>query len=478
VQNVDLFNTWLDIAGEAEDATRDGHSLVPYVTGTPPDPADQRKTALIICDTDNGTWEDAQGTGMAPAQRTLRDVNWLYVDFNDPGTEGAPPTGRGELYRMTAGGPVPADPWQTVNQYPYLTQASRDDLDAMLKAMLAASGTALFDLQKQPIPELVFGEIIDDSTECHLLLDGVEFHKPGGQYEMHWSTDHPVRADKKAPLTKIEGIPGLQLSGKGDSYESNWVLVMRVYDRNSVGGNHGGWATCYENLQDIMLMIETDQIITVGWARGGPVRFEFKARVIGEIKPVELEDYWPTLEVTIPFQIPQGARRALSYEVWSSTLESDLDNAEISLPYTTKEIVDSTVRLVGPFTKMQVEDKISNGSGFIFQHPDEKETPGTRDIKDNEYVLAEVETHKAWLAEYLPDQELSWDHTGMTEVSAGLDSYGPGRVLYPITPKAGGGGPGVGPDPRNRLAKVDVVVTYSGVRSPTAIDIRYKQARP
>ncbi len=470
VSNVDFYNTCLDIAGVAEDTTRDGRSLVDFVTGTPPDPADWRKTAPMAHDGDDFTWEDAQGTGQAPPWRALRDLNYLYMDL-DPTKEmstGAPITGRAEVYVLDD------DPWQIDNLYGYLEDDSRTDIDTFLQSMLATSGAPLWDLQKLAIPTLTFGEFIPGATEKHFVMDRVEFHEPGGRYWVQSSTSWPQLAGKDIPLTAIPGVPGLDISGKATSRESYWACTLRISDMNE-SGVHLGDDQLEENLQNVYLMIATDDVVSVGYSRSGPVRWEFNARVGADVSPRQIGDGFPYIDATILFQIPGGTRRATEFVQWTRTLATDLDNEIIDvIPDTVKKIPDPDVRFRGPLGTISITDVVSD-SGFRWRHPED------RDIDSTEYVIVDTKHRRAWLATLDPDEEMVWDtdDDDFTEVSAGLVSYGPGRLLLPIQPKPGGSGPGVGvPDPGNKLAKIDCVVDYSGTRIPTELALRMKQARP
>jgi N-acetylglucosamine-6-sulfatase len=476
VQNVDFSNTCRAIAGIAEDTTLDGRSLVPFVTGTPPDPADWRAFAFIKCDADNFSWTDAQGTGEAPAFNGLRDDHYLYADF-DPEKEvstGAPVTSRGELYVLDD------DPWATSNQYPFVVEDSRDDLDGIVQAILAASGTTLWNLLKIPIPALVFGEsILDQSQEAHLVFDDIEYHKPP-QYWMQSSTSHPQAPSKYVPLSDIPDINGLDPAGQATLNASQWACTLRVTDMNEAGA-HGGWATYDENLQDVYIETNTRKLVTVGYARGGPVAWQFKGRVAADITPRPVEgsdDEHPQADLPILWNIPAGCRRGLNYRVWTRSLAADLDNEIIDIvSNSTVEINDAFVRIRGGFTEVDVMDKETE-SGYTFAHPDERATPGSRDITSDEYVIFDTEHRKAYLGVWDPDQTDSWDTSGLPEVSGGINSYGANRNTLPITPFPGGSGPGVGVrDPRNRIAKIDVVVTYAGDRTTTEISIRLKEAR-
>lgn len=475
VQNVDMYNTFLDICGVAQDTTRDGRSLKGFVTGSPPSP--WRQTALIQFDTDGPSFDDKSGTGQAPSHRSLRDVHYLYAhygDVQDPkfaaGTAGT--SIDTELYVLDT------DPWQTTNEFGRVQLVDRDALAALSLDYRSASGAALWTIGLDPIPTIVLGaQIIDEVSEGHLVMDDMEFHEPNGRWWMDAASGLPQLASKDVPLTKIPEIPGLQLSGQATQRESYWPVTLFVTDKNA-DGEHGGEAELEENIQDVYLVIGPRKLVTVGYSFGGPVRWEFKGRVPGAVVPKRLAQIEPLVALPIEWLVPAGVRRGLNYLVWSRTLTADLNNEIIDLIQdTTAPIVDALFRYTGPFTMIDSTDVFSD-SGFRIQHPDEKATPGTRNIAEDEYVIVDVERHRAFLAEIPIDGVLSWDTSGMTDISAGLDSYGSGQVPYPITPEAGGGGPGVGPDPRNRIAKIDCVVTYPAVRAGTAIDIRFKQARP
>ena len=109
VLNLDLAPTFAELAGVAVPDTVDGRSLVPFLRGTPPDPAGWRRDFLIE--------HFSAGVSLG-----LRDADVLYTDLE---------SGEQELYDMKA------DPYQIQSLFrkadPAVLAAHAARADALLR---------------------------------------------------------------------------------------------------------------------------------------------------------------------------------------------------------------------------------------------------------------------------------------------------------------------------------------------------------
>lgn len=456
VSGVDMHNTFRDIAGLAQDTTRDGRSIKGFVSGTPPTP--WRKTNLVAYTPDKFTWEDAQGTGVVPAHYSLRDVDRLYVDF-DRSRPGPPDTERGEFYRCDV------DPWQTINQYPYVVQASRDDLDELLEELSTTSGAPHWAASLTDAPTTVLGDAPVATSTNIFQLDALDFDEgPEGRYYLTSVTDYPRGPAIEAPYVWTQGIPGLTTAGKASDLESYWGCTLLVSDRLP-NGAHGGEAGLDENLQDLTLMLRgSAQQVNVAYSFQGSLAFEFKARHMGEIRPQRLETRDPACLVPLLFQVAGGGRRSRDFKVWE--MESpwqDENQLWIDVfPDTTLVIPDAKIRVTGPCGSFVITDRVTQ-SGFQWRLGS-----SGLDIPDGERVIVDCETRRAYKT---TEDDESWNTDGLEDVSRGLTPFGPSRMLLPLTPQP------VRRSARERRIVIDWQVV-AGAEDRTMMEVRAKDRRP
>ena len=128
VENIDLYPTFLDLAGVASSADVDGHSLAPPLRGQKL--ADWRTAALVEHHGPRHEPEDpdapAVRSGNPPTYEALRTAAALYVEYAD---------GDREYHDLSA------DPYELRNTFTMLTAEQKSALHAAIAAMQACRGS-------------------------------------------------------------------------------------------------------------------------------------------------------------------------------------------------------------------------------------------------------------------------------------------------------------------------------------------------